>query len=127
MRMFETDASWGLSPGRGSKRHVRKWRRRHAWARWYARRGSVMNRRNAMLGWPPWASAHKVLKRKADAKAEVVVEEAPRRFGRRRAVVVVEEPKKKRRKWPLLALVSATAVGVGLWMRGQAKGPEPYE
>src|SRR5262245_24148303 len=114
--MFETDVSRGLSPGHGSKRHVRKWRRRHEWAVLYARSVSVMNRRNAMLGWATWAVAKQVLKRKADAKAEVVVEEPPRRFGRRRAVVVVEEPKKKRRKWPLLALVSATAVGVGLWM-----------
>ena len=92
----------------------------------------MMNRRNAMLGWATWTVAKQVLKRKAASKPEeVVVEEPARRFGRRRSVEVievVEEPKKKRKTLRLLALLSATAIGVGLWMRGRgAKGPEPVE
>jgi hypothetical protein len=87
-----------------------------------------MNRRNAMLGWATWTVVKQVLKRKADAKAEAVEEETSRRFRLRRGEEVVEEPKKKRKTWRLLALLSATAVGVGLWMRGRGgKGSEPVE
>jgi hypothetical protein len=76
-----------------------------------------MNRRNAMLGWATWAVLKQLMKRKANAKAEAVEEESARRFGRRRSVEPVEEPKRKRKTLRAVALLSATAVGVGLWMR----------
>jgi len=89
---------------------------------------SVMNRRNAMLGWATWTVFRQVLKRNVKAKTEVVeVEEGRRRLGRRRTQEVVEPPKKKHRAVRAIAVLSATAVGVGIWLRGRGRGPGPVE
>ena len=91
----------------------------------YARSMSVMNRRNAMLGWATWTVFRQFLKRKT--KAEAVEVEEPRRFRRKRTEPVVEPPKKKHNKFRALAVLSATAVGVGIWLRGRGRGTDSVE
>ncbi len=78
---------------------------------------SVMNRRNALLGWATWTVLKQVLRRNSRARAAEAEGETRRlpRFGR------ADEPAetKKRSKRPLVGLVAATAVGVGVWMRAR--------
>ena len=89
---------------------------------------SVMNRRNAILGWATWTVFTQLLKRNAKAKTkpEAAEVEGGRRFGRRRSEEV-EAPKKKHKAFRALAVLSATAVGVGIWLRSRGGGPEPVE
>ena len=88
---------------------------------------SVMNRRNAMLGWATWTVFRQVLKRNAKVKTQATEEESARRFRLRRSEEVVEKPKKKHNAFRALAVLSATAVGVGIWLRGRGRGADPVE
>jgi len=84
-----------------------------------------MNRRNAILGWATWTVFSQLLKRKLNARS-APVEEPPRRFARWRAEEV-EPPKKKRRPWRVVALLSATVVGVGIWIGARRARSVPVE
>ena len=89
---------------------------------------SIMNRRNAMLGWATWTVLKRVLERNAREEAEAVAEETKRRFrrGKEQVVELVEPKRKKRwRKRRLLALAAATAVGVATWLGTRRRSSEP--
>ena len=88
---------------------------------------SIMNRRNAMLGWATWTVLKRVLKRNVRDDAGAAAEEAKRRFrrGKEQVVELVEPKRKKRRRKRLLALAVATAVGVATWLGTKRRGSEP--
>jgi hypothetical protein len=82
---------------------------------------SIMNRRNAVLGWATWTVFKRFLKNRGKAEVEApVVEETKRSLWRRggeQVVVAVEEPpKRKKRAKRLIPFLAATAVGVGVWL-----------
>jgi hypothetical protein len=90
---------------------------------------SIMNRRNAVVGWATWSIFKQVLKRNAKAEAAAAEEETKRsrRFRRKEEVVEVEEkPRRKRGKRRLVGAVVATGIGVGAWLgtRRKPKGEQ---
>lgn len=88
---------------------------------------SIMNRRNAMLGWATWTVLKRVLKRNVKDDAGAAAEEAKRRFRRRKEQVVelVEPKRKKRWRRRALALVVVTAVGVATWLSTRRRESDP--
>lgn len=75
---------------------------------------SMMNRRNAAVGWATWKIFKRLLKRKARS-AVVSVEEA---IGVEQLVDLPERTKKRRRrgKRRVLGFLVASAIGVGTWL-----------
>jgi hypothetical protein len=90
---------------------------------------SIMNRRNAMLGWATWTVFKRVLKRNAEAEAAAAeeAERSRRRWRRSQAEPPPPEPK-KRRKRRLIPFLAAGAVGVGVWLKTRGgRRSEPLE
>jgi len=86
---------------------------------------SIMNRRNAVVGWATWSIFKQVLKRNARAEAAAAEEASKRsrRFRRRQEVAVVEEkPKRRRGKRRVLGFLVATGIGVGAWLGARSRG-----
>jgi hypothetical protein len=81
---------------------------------------SMMNRRNAFLGWATWAVAKRVLKNKAKGKPDPVEDESrrSRRRARKEAAAAppVEAPKKRRGKRRVIGFLVASGIGVGAWL-----------
>lgn len=91
----------------------------------YARGMSIMNRRNAVVGWATWTIFKQVLRRNAKAEAAQADEETKRSRRLRRKEQVVEapvEPKKKRGKRRVIGFLVAGAIGVGAWLSMRGKG-----
>jgi hypothetical protein len=88
---------------------------------------TIMNRRNAMLGWATWTVLKRILKRNVKDDAGAAAEEAKRRLRRRKEQVVelVEPKRKKRSKKRWLALAAATAVGVATWLGTRRRESDP--
>jgi hypothetical protein len=80
---------------------------------------SVMNRRNALLGWATWTVFKQVLRRSSRARAAEAEGETRRlpRFARSDPPAET----KKRSKGRLVAFVAAAAVGVGVWLRSRGR------
>ena len=87
---------------------------------------SIMNRRNAVVGWATWSIFKQVLKRNAKAEAAAAEEEArrSRRFRRRKeeAVEVEVKPRRKRGKRRVIGFLVATGIGVGAWLGTRGRG-----
>ena len=86
----------------------------------YARAVSIMNRRNALVGWATWAVIKRVLKRNARANAAAAEEDEKLSRRQRRKQEAAEAPvegKKKRPKRRVIGFLVATGIGVGVWMK----------
>ena len=89
---------------------------------------SIMNRRNAVIGWATWAVFKQLLKRNAKAGAQVEEEKRSRRLRRKEQAAETQvEPKRKRGKRRVLGFLVAGAIGVGVWLSTRGKGKSDLE
>ena len=91
---------------------------------------SIMNRRNAVIGWATWAVFKQLLRRNAKAEAAQVEEETKRSRRLRRKDQAAEaqvEPKKKHGKRRAVGFLVAGAIGVGAWLSTRGKGKSDVE
>ena len=96
----------------------------------YARSMSIMNRRNAVIGWATWALFKQALRRNAKAEAAQVEEQSKRSRRLRRKEQAAEaqvEPRKKRGKRRVIGFLVAGAIGVGAWLSARGKGKADVE
>src|SRR5262245_5558437 len=89
----------------------------------------MFNRRNAMVGWATMTFAKFWLSRRSKAQDEAAAEqEQARRWWRRGASgEPPPPPPKKRSKRPLVGLLMATLVGVGIWLGARRAKRPPVE
>ena len=86
---------------------------------------SIMNRRNAVVGWATWTVFKQVLKRNAKAEAAAAEEESKRsrRFRRKEEADEVEAtPKKKRESVACSRFLVATADRRRVWLGTRGRG-----
>jgi hypothetical protein len=87
---------------------------------------SIVNRRNAMIGWATWRVLKQLAKRNAKAavSAQKNEEQRSRRWHRGDDE---EAARRKRRKGRLLGAAAAAGVGLGIWLSARARQPEEAE
>ena len=81
---------------------------------------SIVNRRNAVIGWATWTVIKQMLRRNAKAEAASEKEPKPSWRERRRAdeVAAAEaEARQRRKSRRLVGFLIATGIGVGIWAK----------
>ena len=92
---------------------------------------TIMNRRNAVVGWATWTVFKQVLKRsaKADAAQAEAESKSSRRLRRKdkAAEPQPEQRKKRRGKRRMIGFLAATGIGVGAWLGTRGRKPKGDE
>jgi hypothetical protein len=77
---------------------------------------SIVNRRNAVLGWVVWAGAKRAMDRKAKARARAEANEKPAKKSE------ADEGGSKRRWGAGIAALAALGVGAATYVRSRGRG-----
>ena len=87
---------------------------------------SIVNRRNAMIGWATWRLLKQLAKRNA-AKAASTAQREEQRARRWRRGDDEAAQAKKRRTRRLLGAAAAAGVGTGIWLGARSRQREEAE